>query len=57
MPTLVIGLPTGERVRIDGQLRTERDREDCLRVYDSEDTEVAEFPSGSYAVREQELVE
>jgi len=55
MPTIVVGLPTGERVRVDA-VRTERDRDDRLLLYDSEDTDIAEFPAGSYAVRDAELV-
>jgi len=56
MPTIVVGLPNGERVHVTA-LVTEWDRDDSLTLTDSDGTEVAEFPDACYAVRKDDLVE
>lgn len=54
--TIVVGLASGDRVLVEAA-RVTREYDGTIVLSNDAGVEVAEFPTGEWAVREQELVE
>jgi hypothetical protein len=55
-PTIVVGLESGDRVRVQAA-RVEEAYDGTIKLFAESGTEVGKFPTGVWAVRAGELVE